>query len=557
MNPSHPEQPTDRAGSHAKRWVRWGPGLAVAAAGILVYLNSLPNGFAFDDLPIIVDNPTVQNPGNLGAIWLTPYWPGLDGLERGLYRPLTSFLFAIEWAMGGGGPLVFHLTSVLLHSLASVLVFALLAALVGRIPALCGALVFAVHPVHVEAVANSVGQAELLSAVCVLSATVAYARRPSGRGPSFRLNLLLSAAFLGGLLAKENAIVLPGLLLALDVAQGRVRRSGYADGALRLGVLFLAAGSVYLAVRFAVLGGSLTGDAAVNLPFLLDPGTRIRTALSVWPEYARLLLAPAHLSAMYDPATITPAMAITPGVLAGAALLLAAIVVCLLPSAWPGVALGSAWFVLAVLPVSNLVFPIGTMLAERTLYLPSVALAIWIAFAVLRVRARAPDPSWAPAAVLVAVAFATAALGTRTILRNPAWADNETLFATTLRDHPESFRVQWFTAQRLFEAGDTAGSRAHWERAVGIYGGGGGLLTSYARFLLATGEIGEAGEMATRALDIDPDGAWSLFTMGLVDLAAARPGAAASRADRLESLGFHRLARSLEDSIAAGGSDPR
>jgi hypothetical protein len=531
--------------------------VAVAAAAVLLYLNSLGNGFAYDDLHLIVGNPLIQDPENLGTLWLAPYWPTLDGLERGLYRPLTSFLFAVQWAAGGGEPLLFHLTSVFLHALASVLVFALLEELIGRGPALAGALIFAAHPVHVEAVANPVGQAELLAAVLVLSAAVAYARRPLTGGSSPRLLCFLALAFLGGLLAKENAVVLPGLLVVLDVAQGRPRRKGYGSEGLRLGVLLLAVAAIYLTLRYAVLGGALTQGVATNLGFLLDPATRILTALSVWPEYARLLFAPADLSAMYDPATINPAATFTAPAVAGALLLLGAIATCLIPRAWPGGALGASWFLLSVLPVSNLLFPVGTVLAERTLYLPSVAVAIWAAYAFRWIRDRASSRRWPRAVTSVTVAAAVAGLGARAVSRNPVWSDNETLVAVTLRDHPENFRAQWFTASQLFEAGDTTGSREHWEEAHRTFSGHAGFLTSYARFLLASGATTGAEEMARQALAIDPNGAWSLFTMGLVETADGRSTLAASRAERLEALGFDELARALQDSIAAGGGTRR
>ena len=112
----------------------------MALAAILVYLNSLANGFAFDDLGIIVDNPTVHELGNLLRIWGTPYWPGAEALDRGLYRPLTVFLFAIQWAVGQGSPFPFHVLNVLLHALASLLVFRLLDRLVGWKGALPAAL---------------------------------------------------------------------------------------------------------------------------------------------------------------------------------------------------------------------------------------------------------------------------------------------------------------------------------------------------------------------------------------------------------------------------------
>ncbi|HSM03643.1 MAG TPA: hypothetical protein VK858_03440, partial [Longimicrobiales bacterium] len=358
--------------------IPWIDLLLVVAAAVLVYLNALPNGFTLDDRPIIVDNGTVHDLSNQVRIWLTPYWPGLVGLEAGLYRPLTIFAFAVQWALGGGDPLLFHGVSVLLHAGCSALVYALLRLWVGRFPALAGAGVFAVHPVHVEAVANVVGQAELLAALFVLAAVLLHATRPPEGPVSLGRTGLIVACYGLAMLAKEHAVVLPALLVAVDVARGRARDVGaYLRGTAGTGVVLISAAAVYLTLRWAVLGG-LSGEAPAHLGFLQDPGTRIPTALALWPEYLRLLVAPRTLSFTYDPGVLPPATGF--GAASAAGLLVLGVVLALVASrrAWPAAGLGAAWFLIGVLPVSNLLLPIGTVLAERTLYLPSVALALWV-----------------------------------------------------------------------------------------------------------------------------------------------------------------------------------
>src|SRR5215218_1698122 len=98
--------------------------LTAAFAAVLVYANSLANGFAYDDIWIVVRNARAHQLHDLRSILFTPYWPSF-GSELGLYRPLTILAFAFEWVLGGGAPWVFHLTNVLLHTVATVLVFLL------------------------------------------------------------------------------------------------------------------------------------------------------------------------------------------------------------------------------------------------------------------------------------------------------------------------------------------------------------------------------------------------------------------------------------------------
>ncbi|MGH7480941.1 MAG: hypothetical protein ACRELV_02205, partial [Longimicrobiales bacterium] len=161
------------------RWRDWGPALFVLAAVAIAYANSLANGFARDDGAVIVLNDRIKDLTDFGAIWLAPYWPR-DGGDWGLYRPLPIFGYAVQWALGSGTPVIFHATSMLLHGAVTVLVLVLLRSLVEAPAALAGALIFAVHPVATEAVANVVGQAELLAALGIVGACVLYGRRPEG-----------------------------------------------------------------------------------------------------------------------------------------------------------------------------------------------------------------------------------------------------------------------------------------------------------------------------------------------------------------------------------------
>ncbi|HSG46951.1 MAG TPA: hypothetical protein VLA43_03950, partial [Longimicrobiales bacterium] len=412
------------AGGRGARWGGAGqggsphgvlPSMLVVAAAVLVYLNALGNGFAYDDIVIVRDNPLVHGLGDPLRIWLSPYWPGSEAMLRGLYRPLTSFVFALQWDLGGGAPWVFHGVSVLLHACVALLLYRLLNAVVGWRGATAGAVLFAVHPVHVEAVANVVGQGELLSAVMVLGAAVIHAERPrTGVAPSRQV--LVAVLFLGALLAKEHAIVLPVLLLSVDGAQGRWRHSGWGAETARSLILLLAVAAVYLTLRWVVLGGTLSGEASTFLPFLQEPRTRILMALRVWPEYARLLLAPVQLSATYDPGVLPPPQGVTPGVVGGAVLLLAALGAVVTPRAWPAIGWGALWFLAAVLPVSNLVLPIGSVLAERTLYLPSVALALWTGFAVARIGERRRHARWLRTAAAGGLVVALAAMAVRTVV---------------------------------------------------------------------------------------------------------------------------------------------
>ncbi|MGD8729228.1 MAG: glycosyltransferase family 39 protein, partial [Gemmatimonadota bacterium] len=194
--------------------------LLVAVVACAVFANSFGNQYAYDDMPIVFANETIHSWEALPGAVLAPYWPNVYGKELGLWRPVTTGALGVGWILGGGSPLVFHALNVLCHVAASVLVLLLLMHLMSLPAALVAALVFAVHPIHVEAVANVVGFSEVASTAALLAACLIHVRSPerSGWGAALSIGLLYAIGF--G--AKESAVTLPGLVFLLDAARRRI-----------------------------------------------------------------------------------------------------------------------------------------------------------------------------------------------------------------------------------------------------------------------------------------------------------------------------------------------
>jgi protein O-mannosyl-transferase len=152
----------------------WLPPLSVALLALLSSATSLVNGFVFDDRPIILTNPRVHTLAQWWTVFAQPYWPPDWGDTN--YRPLTILSFAVQWAIGDGSPVVFHAVSVALYVAACVTVLRLARSVLSPRAAWLVAALFAVHPVHVEAVGNGVGQAELVVATCATLAVASYVR---------------------------------------------------------------------------------------------------------------------------------------------------------------------------------------------------------------------------------------------------------------------------------------------------------------------------------------------------------------------------------------------
>lgn len=427
----------------------------VAALALAASAMSLGNGFALDDVPIILQNPRVHSLADAWQLLGQTYWPPDYGSS--LYRPLTSIAFAIQWAIGGGSPLAFHIVSVALYVAVCVLLLRLARGIMEPRAAAIGAAVFAVHPIHVEAVANVVGQAELWVALIMVGALSYYMkRRTAGRvGP--REMGALSAMYATSLMFKENAIVLPALILAAEaiLPDARVPDS---RTRIRRAIPLLAAMTV-VAVTFVVLRaaviGKVTGGSTATVLAGQDFPTRLFTMLRVIPEWIRLFVWPAQLSADYSPPRISTAtsfdLSMAPALVVIAAVVAIAI---RLRRSHPPAALAVAFAGITLLIPSNLVVVTGFALAERALFLASAGVCLIMGLAVAALVAR--TRTVAGRRLIVAAAAAVLVAGViRSSVRSVIWKNNETLFRQTVKDVPSSYRAHMSLGELLTDQGRT------------------------------------------------------------------------------------------------------
>ncbi|MBL8961715.1 MAG: hypothetical protein JNJ98_17780 [Gemmatimonadetes bacterium] len=416
-------------------------------ASLLVYANAGVNGFVLDDRGIILQNTLVQEPGTAWRAFLSPYWPADVG--GGQYRPLGILSFALDHALAGNNATWFHLVNVAWHAAAAALLALLGVQLGGAAVGTVAGLLFAIHPVHVEAVANVVGRLELMAASFGLATLLLHRRRSAWAWVTF-------AAALG---SKEGAVVVPLLAALVDrIPGGDTRRArplflGYAAVAVAWG------SSMAFALRDATL--STKSAVFVGLPI----GDRLLTVVSIVPHYVRLLLVPAQLSADYEPGVLEAARTITPMVLAGA--FLVALAGWGLYRAWrraPLLAVAIGWSIVAIGPVSNVVVVTGVALAERTLYLASAGVALGLAWLAMH-------PATPGVASRVVIALLLLAGAARTWTRTPTWRDSRTFALQLLEDHPESYHGHWVAARVLRAAGDMPAAAREYMVAHSIYAG--------------------------------------------------------------------------------------
>ncbi len=481
--------------------------VALAVVGVLaaaVHVNTLLNDFAYDDRPVIVDNEDLHTLGTLPGTLVEPYWPNKYGRELGLWRPVATGLFGLQWLVWGEWPMPFHLLNVLVHVAVTMLGVVVLAELVPLGTAFVAGAIFAVHPVHVEAVANVVGLAELFSTLAFLLACFVFLRARDALGvtDTFVIILLFALAFL----TKESAVTLPGVLFLLDV----VRRDRPAPRALAYfraravlyGGIGVVAGLV-LYCRLLVLGSIASPFGPLGAALLEHRVPRIWTVASTWPHYFRLLFFPADLSVDYSPAVIPLSYGWDASNLLGAALVFSTLAVALALARQPTLSperstartltFGILWFVITISPVSNVVFLSGVLLAERTFYLPSLGFAVaaaWTARTLYRDR-----PRLAIAGVVVALTL----MSGRTFTRNATWRDNLTVFNTLLIEHPESGRAQWLLGDANYIVGDTVAALKAYSAAISMLNGAYPLMVEVGRRLVNSGQIRTATVLLEQA----------------------------------------------------------
>ena len=408
----------------------------VAAAAFAVYANALPNAFLWDDLFLVVGNPAIKRWDALPALFTSDLFPGAT--RSGYYRPLQALTYALDYGLWGLAPAGFRSTNVAWHAASAVLLYAAGVRVLGvATAALLAALLFAVHPIHVEAVAYVAGRSDPLSAALLLGAVLAFLRGDrAGRAVSAGLYFL-------ALLAREAALVLPLLLLVVErVPLGGVRRP------LRAWWPYVLALAVYGALRaVSVEPGATPATAAVPLGF------RLLTTAEVIVHYLAILVVPRGLHMERAVAPVTSLL--DPAALAATAVVVALVasVVWTRTRAWP-VALGVGWFLVALLPVANVV-PLATFMAEHWLYVPVMGLCL--------------AAGWAAARTTTGIVLAAAAIvlfGGLTARRTMEWRDARTLYEHLLPLAPDSLRVRVNLAQAYQDAGESARARAAYEEIV-------------------------------------------------------------------------------------------
>lgn len=479
--------------------------MSLAVLAFAIYANTLAGGYAFDDGVALLENRFVQAgfrgiPDILTKDAFASYYESLgvsqNQLPAGRYRPLSTLTFALEQGLVGNKVAERHFVNVALYAVLVVAFYWVLRRWLspGRPAAFLAALIFAVHPIHTEAVANIKGRDELLSCLFFLL-TLAFALRhdESGRGRDLGLSLVSYAL---ALLSKEYGLTLLVLLPVLLHLRGR-RGAGALFRAVRG---HLAVAAAYVVLRLSFVGVSLTpSKELLNNPYLFAaPGEALATKIAVLARYLRLLVWPHPLACDYSYRQIPyvgfgdPAFWVSltlHGVVLAAGLFL-------LRRRHP-LAFAVTLYLGTLLMVSNLVLDIGATMGERLVFHSSLGFVMVVAWPLGAVLEG--GSLWTRRAVWAAVGLLTLAGSAATVARNRAWSNDETLFTTDVAAVPNSALVRTNAGAMLVEQARRLPpgaprterlqlARAHLDRALSIHPT---LLNAWISRGLASFELGD------------------------------------------------------------------
>lgn len=424
---------------------------------LLLYGNTLTHEFTQDDAIVIYDNMfTSQGIEGIPGILKNDTFFGffkVEGKDQlvtgGRYRPFTLVMFAIERELFGEKPLAGHLINVLMFSLLVVLIFQTINTLLAKFPgvknagliAFIAALLFAVHPVHTEVVANIKGRDEIMSMLFSML-TFYLVLRHADKG---RIGYLLLAAisFFFGLLSKENTITFVLIIpLALFLF-----RSAKAAWKIPMLLSILLPTIIFLIIRTSILGFDLGSQSMelMNNPFLkmvngqyidFNFGEKMATILFTLGKYLQLLVFPHPLTHDYYPRHID-IMHFTNWQVILSLLMYAGLI-------WIAIryfrknkviSFGILFYLITLSIVSNIVFPIGTNMSERFIFMPSAGFALLVAYFFEKWFNRQKI------LVLIPSLLIFFAISAKTIARNTVWKDDFTLFTTDVKTSGNSAKV--------------------------------------------------------------------------------------------------------------------
>uniref|UniRef100_A0A8C4RKU1 dolichyl-phosphate-mannose--protein mannosyltransferase n=1 Tax=Erpetoichthys calabaricus TaxID=27687 RepID=A0A8C4RKU1_ERPCA len=519
----------------------------------LCYSNSLRGEFVHDDVWAILNNPDVRPGSSLANIFLNDFWGKrmADNSSHKSYRPLCILTFKLNILVCGMTPMSFHAVNLFLHCAVTVLLMYICEKTVfdDNILAFLTALLFAVHPIHTEAVSGIVGRADVLACLLFLMTFLCYIRSVdhSCFGENFPATVsscsLLLSLFLGtcAMLVKETGVTVFGVCVTYDLLilfmhcilfqysaslfLHRYLSSSKIKNTMRLFGPFIKRAFavigyviVIMFFRLWIMGGSMPLFSEQDNPASFSPHllTRFLTYSYLLAFNAWLLLAPVVLC--YDwqvgsiPLVETMWDSRILAIILFGVMMISLCLHCLLTLQKLGsreVLVGLLFLVFPFIPASNLFFRVGFVVAERVLYMPSMGYCILVVHGLNKLWSLVGK--WGAAALTISMLLLLLLFSWKTVWQNEIWLSRESLFRSGIQTLPHNAKVHYNYANFLKDQGRYPEAVHHYETALKLYPRHASALNNLGTL---TKDPVEAEQYYRQALHINPQHNRALFNLG-------------------------------------------
>ena len=371
------------------------------------------------------------------------------------YRPITVLTFRLNYILHELQPLGYHLINILLHATVTLLYHHLCSKLLSTVPAVVAALLFAVHPVHTEAVTGVVGRAELLASIFFLLALLQYGSISRRQGVRWRGLLVVCIMVSLAMLSKEQGITViavcvvqevcltqcltPRDLISLVSSSGKMGQPGPPAWVKRL-VMLVLAGVALMVIRLRIMGSQLPVFTKYDNPAAAapSPGRQLTFSYLLSVNWM-LLLSPTNLccdwtmntvplvTSLADPRNLSTILTIS----LLSHLAYKALSSCTVSRHDASVILtGLSLLVFPFIPATNFLFPVGFVVAERVLYLPSMGFSLLVAHGCDKLMRAGRVLRMMMVCGLVTTIMLHSL---KTVTRNSDWTDEYSLFSSGLK----------------------------------------------------------------------------------------------------------------------------
>lgn len=477
-----------------------------------VYADTLRYDFVWDDEDLIQRNPTITRLGDPFSFFkIEPLYHSF------YYRPLVSISLALDYRLGGLKPFGYHLSNLIFHLGSVLLIYFIFLSCMPQWSSFLVALLFGLHPIHTESVTFISGRSDVLCSLFFLASLLCFDRflriTAKRRMTLYFLSLIF---FLCSLLTKEVAVTLPLVLLVWWIFfsdEVSVKQRKWKEIFLLL-VPFVLLIFIFMFWRRTILGHWGYSGAKLDFFFL-----GFQTTIWIILKYVQLLFLPLKLNAFYD--IIAGSKGLNFTALLGLGIIVLALILVFLyveKRKQKIVVLGLVWFLLTLLPVSNLIPTTNVFLTERYLYLPSLGYCLifgWLLGGLFYKRIWHSRLILRLSVTLVLVGLTIFYAG-RTIQRNRDWENNLAFAQSFLREDPNSVIGHYYMGVQYVKDKEYEKAKEEYLTALKLKPDVHGAHFNLGMFYYQEGKMEPAKEEFKKEIEVDSLCVEAYYNLGTI-----------------------------------------